>query len=412
MDTRIDMELLAPAGGFDQMKAAIRFGADAVYLATDRFGMRAKAANFTLAQLPGAVAYAHDRGVKVHVACNILMNPSDADELPAYFRALEAAGADALIVADLGAFMLAKEHAPGLELHVSTQASVANAQAACTWHALGAKRVVCAREMSLADIARMRADTPADLEIEAFVHGAMCMAVSGRCIISSYLTGRSANKGECTQPCRWSYRLEEETRPGQWFEVEEDGRGTHIFNAQDMCMVSHLRELADAGVSSIKIEGRNKKSFYVASVVGAYRRVLDGEDPSAVMPELEAIAHRPYGTGFYFGEARQAPLERNNIQTYRHVGDVLACEPLPSGFLLTVRCRNRFGEGGPLEILAPGVGGVPASVSNLVRVADENGEPLEDGPVPETVANRACNVYRFECDRAFPAGSYLRLPEA
>ena len=266
MEEQIDMELLAPAGGMEQLRAAVRFGADAVYLAADRFGMRARAANFRLDEIPAAVAFAHDHGVKVHVACNILMHPDDIDELPAFFRAMDAAGVDAFIIGDLGAFAVAGEVAPRVERHVSTQASVANAAAARVWHSLGASRVVCAREMSLADIARLRQDAPPDLEIEAFAHGAMCMAVSGRCLISSYLTGRSGNKGHCTQPCRWSYQLgtavsekfappeaptefllEEEKRPGEFFPIEENDRGTFIMNAKDMNMLAHLRELAPRG---------------------------------------------------------------------------------------------------------------------------------------------------------------------
>ena len=316
------MELLAPAGGMEQLRAAVAFGADAVYLAAERFGMRARAANFRMDEIPAAVAFAHEHGVKVHVTCNILMHPDDIDGLPAFFRALDAAGVDAFIIGDLGAFAVAGEVSPRVERHVSTQASVANAAAARVWHSLGASRVVCAREMSLTDIARLRQDAPPDLEIEAFAHGAMCMAVSGRCLISSYLTGRSGNKGHCTQPCRWSYQLgaaaptefaaekrptefllEEEKRPGEFFPIEEDDRGTFIMNAKDMNMLAHLRALADAGVNSIKIEGRNKKAFYVATVVGAYRRVLDGEPPEAVADELLAVSHRPYGTGFYFDEA-------------------------------------------------------------------------------------------------------------
>ena len=353
----IPMELLAPAGGMEQLRAAVRFGADAVYLAADRFGMRARAANFAMADIPAAVAFAHEHGVKVHVTCNILMHPDDIDRLPAFFRALDAAGVDAFIIGDLGAFAIAGEVAPRVERHVSTQASVANGAAARVWHSLGASRVVCAREMSLADIARLRQDAPPELEIEAFAHGAMCMAVSGRCLISSYLTGRSGNKGHCTQPCRWSYSLgtagtgvlaaenagagpvsenlhpvsefllEEEKRPGEFFPIEEDGRGTFIMNAKDLNMLAHLRALADAGVDSIKIEGRNKKAFYVATVVGAYRRVLDGEPPEAVAAELAAVSHRPYGTGFYFDEAEQACAYDGYEQETMHVADVVACAP-------------------------------------------------------------------------------------
>ena len=426
MDERIHMELLAPAGGMEQLRAAVQFGADAVYLAADRFGMRARAANFRLDEIPAAVAFAHDHGVKVHVTCNILMHPDDIDELPAFFRALDTAGVDAFIIGDLGAFAVAGEVAPRVERHVSTQASVANAATARVWHSLGASRVVCAREMSLADIARLRQDAPPDLEIEAFAHGAMCMAVSGRCLISSYLTGRSGNKGHCTQPCRWSYQLgtaafeefappeaptgfllEEEKRPGEFFPIEEDDRGTFIMNAKDMNMLAHLRELARAGVDSIKIEGRNKKAFYVASVVGAYRRVLDGEPPAAVADELLAVSHRPYGTGFYFSEAEQAPAYDGYEQETMHVADVAACR---DGFLY-VLCRNRFAEGDELEILAPHEPSRPLIVRDLYWLSifgpdnhDEDapataGEALSRATAADweaaAVANRSCNLYRI-----------------
>lgn len=421
------MELLAPAGGMEQLRAAVAFGADAVYLAAERFGMRARAANFRMDEIPAAVAFAHEHGVKVHVTCNILMHPDDIDGLPAFFRALDAAGVDAFIIGDLGAFAVAGEVSPRVERHVSTQASVANAAAARVWHSLGASRVVCAREMSLADIARLRQDAPPDLEIEAFAHGAMCMAVSGRCLISSYLTGRSGNKGHCTQPCRWSYQLEEEKRPGEFFPIEEDDRGTFIMNAKDLNMLAHLRVLADAGVDSIKIEGRNKKAFYVATVVGAYRRVLDGEPPEAVADELLAVSHRPYGTGFYFSEAEQATAYDGYEQETMHVADVVAsspCHPERSaqreveveGFpddpqYLYLLCRNRFAEGDELETL------VPHEPSRRLIVRDLHwlntfGPDNHDEDAPATVeealsratatdwepaaaANRSCNLYRI-----------------
>ena len=401
------MELLAPAGGMDQLRAAVAFGADAVYLAAERFGMRARAANFRMDEIPAAVAFAHEHGVKVHVTCNILMHPDDIDGLPAFFRALDAAGVDAFIIGDLGAFAVAGEVAPRVERHVSTQASVANAAAARVWHSLGASRVVCAREMSLADIARLRQEAPPDLEIEAFAHGAMCMAVSGRCLISSYLTGRSGNKGHCTQPCRWSYQLEEEKRPGEFFPIEEDDRGTFIMNAKDLNMLAHLRALADAGVDSIKIEGRNKQAFYVATVVGAYRRVLDGEPPEVVADELLAVSHRPYGTGFYFSEAEQATAYDGYEQETMHVADVVASE----GGFLYVLCRNRFAEGDELETL------VPHEPSRRLIVRDLHwlntfGPDNHDEDAPATVeealsratatdwepaaaANRSCNLYRI-----------------
>lgn len=453
------MELLAPAGGMEQLRAAVAFGADAVYLAADRFGMRARAANFALEDIPAAAAFAHERGVKVHVTCNILMHPDDIDGLPDFFRALDAAGVDAFIIGDLGAFAIAGEVAPRVERHVSTQASVANAAAARVWHSLGATRVVCAREMSLDDIRRLRQDAPPDLQIEAFAHGAMCMAVSGRCLISSYLTGRSGNKGHCTQPCRWSYQLgtsddskvaptgncreeggpkaspieglpgkdrcgefllEEEKRPGEFFPIEEDGRGTFIMNAKDLNMLAHLRDLADAGVDSIKIEGRNKKAFYVATVVGAYRRVLDGEAPEAVADELAAVSHRPYGTGFYFGEAEQAPAYDGYEQETMHVADVIGCDD----GRLHVLCRNRFAEGDQLEVLAPHEPTRTIAVRDLHWLGTfgpDNHD--EDAPAtPEEAlarataadweavacANRSCNVYRLAADAPVPPGSYLR----
>lgn len=425
MNERIHMELLAPAGGMEQLRAAVAFGADAVYLAAERFGMRARAANFRMDEIPAAVAFAHEHGVKVHVTCNILMHPDDIDGLPAFFRALDAAGVDAFIIGDLGAFAVAGEVAPRVERHVSTQASVANAAAARVWHSLGASRVVCAREMSLADIARLRQDAPPDLEIEAFAHGAMCMAVSGRCLISSYLTGRSGNKGHCTQPCRWSYQLEEEKRPGEFFPIEEDDRGAFIMNAKDLNMLAHLRELADAGVDSVKIEGRNKKAFYVATVVGAYRRVLDGEPPEAAADELLAVSHRPYGTGFYFSEAEQAPAYDGYEQETMHVADVVASslrhpernaqrevEGSPDDpQYLYLLCRNRFEEGDELEILAPHEPSRRLIVRDL-HWLNTFGPDNHDEDAPATVeealsratatdwepaaaANRSCNLYRI-----------------
>lgn len=408
------MELLAPAGGMEQLCAAVRFGADAVYLASDRFGMRARAANFALDDIPAAVACAHAGGARVHVAVNVLMHQSDVAQLPAYFEALDAAGVDAFIVGDLGAAALARKHAPRVALHVSTQASVANAEAARVWHdAVGASRVVCAREMSLDDIAAMRAALPRDMEIEAFAHGAQCMAVSGRCLISSYLTGRSGNKGHCTQPCRWSYTLEEEKRPGEHFPIGQDGRGTFIMNAKDLNMLAHLDALAAAGVDSIKIEGRNKKAFYVASVVNAYRQVLDGASIEQFAPELLAVSHRPYSTGFYFGEGEQAPDYDGYEQTCLHVADVVEVQPAPNGGVtVKARCRNRFAEGDEVEALSPHKSVVCAIVSGLTWLPD----PTDDGPAPApepvAVANRSCNLYRFSALPEFAhvsAGDFLRI---
>ena len=390
------MELLAPAGGIEQLRAAVRFGADAVDLASDRFGMRARAANFALEDIPAAVEIAHAAGVKVHVTANILMEQGDLAALPDYFRALDAAGVDAFIIGDLGAAAIARRVAPRVALHVSTQASVANSEAARVWYSLGASRVVCAREMSLGDIARMREDMPADMEIEAFAHGAMCMAVSGRCLISSYLTGRSGNRGHCTQPCRWSYTLEEEKRPGEHFPIEEDGRGTFIMNAKDMNMLAHLDALRAAGVDSIKIEGRNKKAFYVASVVNAYRQVLDGAPAADFAPELEAVSHRPYGTGFFFGEAEQAPDYDGYEQQAMHVADVVSSDA--GARTIVARCRNRFAEGDELEVLSPRVPVSCVVVRNLTWLPDPTESDPDPAPVPVPVANRSCGIYRFSVE--------------
>lgn len=409
------MELLAPAGGMEQLRAAVAFGADAVYVAAERFGMRARAANFTMEQLAEAVAFAHAQGVKVHVACNVLMMADDLPALPEYLRAVQAAGADALIVSDLGALAMARRHAPEVEVHASTQASVANAEAARVWHELGASRVVCAREMSLDDIARMRADAPPELAIEAFVHGAMCMAVSGRCLISAFLTGRSGNRGACSQSCRWNYTLEEELRPGEHFPIEETDRGTLIMNAKDLNMLAHLDALAAAGVDSIKIEGRNKKAFYVATVVGAYRRVLDGEPAEAVADELLAISHRPYCTGFYFGEAEQECVQEGYTKQTVHVADVVACEPLANGaFRVVARCRNRFCEHDAVEALAPRAPVQRLRVRQLSWLGEdasaEEGAALAlAGREPVACANRSCNLYAFEADAPVAPGAFLRM---
>lgn len=400
------MELLAPAGGFEQLHAALSFGADAVYLAAERFGMRARAANFAMSQLPDAVEAAHSCGAKVYVTCNVMMSQGDLAQLPPYLEAVDASGADALIVGDLGAFALARKHAPSCALHVSTQASVANSEAAKMWHSLGASRIVCAREMTLEDIAHMREEIPDGLQIEAFVHGAQCMAVSGRCLISSYLTGRSGNKGECTQPCRWNYTLEEEKRPGEHFPVDEDAGSTFIMNAKDLCMVEHLDALRDAGADSVKIEGRNKKAFYVATVVGAYRRALDGEPASAVRAELDAVSHRPYSEGFYFGNPRQACDYDGYEQETMHVADVVECVEGDGAalFRLVAKCRNRFEEGEALEVLSPHVAVRGLEVRNLKWLPEDS-----EGAEPVAVANRACDLYMLDSPFEVKPGSFLRV---
>ncbi len=321
------MELLAPAGGMEQLECAIHFGADAVYMAGRRYGMRKRASNFDDAGLAAAIELAHSHGVKAYITANTLMKDDDIVGLPSYFAILQDAGADAAIVSDMGALAICKRVAPKLELHLSTQASCMNAEAAKAYYDLGVRRVVVAREMSLSDIARMRKSIPDDLEIEAFVHGAMCMAYSGRCLMSDYMAGpqRGANSGHCTQPCRWKYTVVEETRPGEPIEIIEDGEASFIMSSTDMNMLSHLRELSEVGVDSIKIEGRAKGAYYVASAVNAYRHVLDGEDAQVWQAELETTSHRPYSTGFYFGAPGQNRGTKEYARDYQMVARVVAC---------------------------------------------------------------------------------------
>lgn len=399
MSNEKKIELLAPAGGPDQLRAAVNFGADAVYLAAEHFGMRAAAENFNAKTLVEGIKFAHDHNVKVYVTCNILMHDADIENLRAFVKQLSEAEADAVIVGDLGALATVREVAPNLDIHVSTQASVANTASAIEYAKMGAKRIILAREMSLKEIAGLRKNLDAagydKLDLEAFVHGAMCMSVSGRCLISSYLTGRSANKGACTQPCRWGYKLLEEKRDGQEFEIGEDGFGTYIMNSKDMNMLEHIDDLKAAGLSSIKIEGRNKKALYVATVVNAYRHVLDGEDAAKWSRELENVSHRPYSTGFYFGPAEQSPDYDGYEQNCVHVGDVLE-----DGKIL---CRNHFEEGETLEALIPGGDITSVKVQDLMWFPD-----AKSGGKPETVANRATEIYSFVTKTPLPPGTLLR----
>ena len=381
------MELLAPAGGKEQFEYAIRFGADAVYLACERFGMRKRASNFKVEDLPWVSAYAHERGVAVHVACNTVMHEDDLKGLPAYFEAVQKAGVDALIISDMGAFALAKRYAPEVDLHVSTQASVSNSAAALAWHELGARRVVCAREMSLADIAAMHADLPASLELEVFAHGSMCMSYSGRCIISDFLNGRPANGGHCTQPCRWEWKLEEPSRPGETFTLEEDERATYLFSSRDLNMLEHLKELEAAGVDSIKLEGRGRGAFYAATVTGAYRRVLDGEDPATVASELETISHHPYGTGFFFGPAHQAPYLRQSQSEWMWVAEVLGCEQVDEAAALG---DDEPGSGAAGAAVCADCGGIGAAARPACEGAPAAGEAPASNGAPAAGEVPAC----------------------
>lgn len=412
-------ELLAPAGGWEQLRYAINFGADAVYCATDRFGLRQRADNFSLEDIVAASTFAHESEVDIFVTCNAYMNAEDLKSLPAYLETFEEAKVDALIISDMGAFRLARKYAPQVALHVSTQASCSNAEAALAWYELGARRVVCAREMSLSDIRVMREALPDDMEMEVFVHGAMCMAISGRCLISDYMTGRSANRGHCTQPCRWEYTLEEASRPGELFFAEEDERGTYLMNSKDLCMLEHVDDLIATGVDSLKIEGRNKKAFYVATVVNAYRQVLDGAPPARFLAELNTISHRPYSTGFFYGFAEQDVDKGDSGQIYDWVAEVLEA---PVEGRVKVACRNRFYEGDTLEILSPhtfysggdvaeadvaGCGEGEDAPSLVVR--DLRLEFAGGGYESTKTANRAMDTYSFYTDHQLRPSDILRV---
>lgn len=391
-------ELLAPAGGMEQLFYALHFGADAVYLACDKFGLRQRASNFSLEELPEAVALAHEYGARVHVTLNAYAHNADLETLPAYVSAIATAGVDAVIVSDLGVLSVVRNVAPDLEIHVSTQASVSNSAAARMWYELGARRVVCAREMSLAEITQLKREIPADMEVEVFVHGAMCMAISGRCLISDFMADRHANQGHCVQPCRWEYHLSEPSRPGQTFPIEEDSHGTHIMNSKDLNMLDHIDDLVVAGVDSIKIEGRVKKAFYVATVVNAYRQVLDGADPAVWQPELDTISHRPYHTGFFYGPASQSFEEDVYVQRCDWVAEVRedTSDEEPKNVL--VRCRNRFYEGDTLEVLSPHAPVRTVVVTNLAEVFegfDEVGSPIVT-KMPCDTASKAMGLYSFE----------------
>ena len=355
---------------------AVLYGADAVYLAGRRFGMRTAEVSFSDEELAEAVRFAHSRGVKVYVTCNTLPREDELRELPGYLEYLQDIGVDALIIADLGVMDLAKRHAPKLKRHVSTQFGVINSAAANALFELGADTVVLARETPLEDIRRIREHTPKELRLEAFVHGAMCVSFSGRCLLSNYMTGRDANRGQCAQPCRWKYYLVEETRPGQFFEISEDG-GTHIMNSKDLCMIEHLPELIDAGVSSFKIEGRTKSAYYTAVVTNAYRHALDaakaGEplDPAWV-EETEMLSHRPYTTGFFYGEPGQHYQEGMFLRKADVVAVVKDCAE-DGAALLTQ--RNKFASGDALELLCPGQKPIPFTAGELT---DGDGQPITD----------------------------------
>ena len=375
-------ELLAPAGDMERLKMSVLYGADAVYLAGTSFGMRSFAGNFSPQELPEAVRFAHDRGVKVHVAVNTMPRGDELAALPAHLEQLEACGVDALIVADLGVFRAAQAYAPHCERHVSTQVSVANSACANAWYELGAKRVVLARELSLEEIAEIRRSTPKELELETFAHGAMCVSYSGRCLLSNYMTGRDSNRGACAQPCRYRYALMEEKRPGEYFPVFEDEKGTYIMNSRDMCMIDHLDDLIAAGVDCLKLEGRAKSAYYAAIVTGAYRHVLDdvfaGRAPDPVWrDEVEKISHRHYSTGFFYGEPGQYCQSSRYFREYQVVAVVTGCT---DDGLAALSLRNKFSEGDELELVGPDLRPFTVTASELT---DIDGVPVKEVRTPQ-----------------------------
>lgn len=396
----ITAELLAPAGNLECLQTVLTYGADAVYLAGQEFGMRTASKNFSNEQLQQAVQAAHAKNVPVYVTCNTLPRNEELDRLPAFLEAVQATGADAIIVADFGVMNLVKQYAPKVDIHISTQAGIVNYAMANALYDMGAKRVVLARELTLEDIAQIRAKAPADLEIEAFVHGAMCMAFSGRCLLSSYLNGRDANRGDCSQPCRWQYALVEKKRPGEYMDITEDERGSYIFNSRDMCMIEHIPQLLDAGVTSLKIEGRAKSAYYAAVTVNAYRHALDAALQKQPLPdwvprELDKISHRPYSTGFYLGsEPGQECRSGGYVREY----DVIAvCKGMQNG-MLVLEQRNRFFAGDIADVLQPGQPPFEICLRDLYD-AERNAI---------TAAPHATMTVLANCDRAVQPGAILR----
>ena len=393
-------ELLAPAGDMEKLNMAVRYGADAVYLAGTSFGMRSFAGNFTPEELRQAVAFAHAHGVKTHVTVNTLARNDELPALPAHLELLNDCGVDALILADLGAFRLAEQYAPRCERHVSTQVSVTNYNTANAWFDLGAKRVVLARELYLDEIAEIRRRTDPALELEVFAHGAMCVSWSGRCLLSNYMTGRDSQRGACAQPCRYQYALMEEKRPGEYFPVFEDEKGTFIMNSRDMCMIDHLDDLMSVGVDCLKIEGRAKSAYYAAIVTGAYRHVLD--DLAAGRPvdkvwrdEVEKISHRHYSTGFFYGQPGQFYADARYIRDWQVAAIVTACDETG---LATLSLRNKFAAGDEIEVVGPDL--KPFSVT-APTFSTPDGTSLSEVRTPQM-------VFRMQLPRPVPACSIVR----
>ena len=379
---------------------SVLYGADAVYLAGTDFGMRAFAGNFTPEELPEAVAFAHRHGVRVHCTINTMPRNEEIARLPEHLERLADAGVDALIVADLGAFTMAGKYASRCQRHISTQASICNYETARAWYDLGASRVILARELSLNEIRTIREKTPEDLEIEAFVHGAMCVSYSGRCLLSNYMTGRDSSRGACAQPCRYQYALVEEKRPGEYFPIGEDAGGAFILNSRDMCMIDHVPELMDAGLDSLKIEGRAKSAYYAAIVTAAYRHAIDaaraGEPLDPVWrAEVDKVSHRPYSTGFWFGPPGQYTGDARYIRRWQVVAVVESCDGEGNAVL---SLRNKFAAGDELELIGPGLDPLAFRVP---RMTDLEGAPLREPRTPQM-------RFSMRLPRPAPALSILR----
>ena len=397
---REKIELLAPAGDMERLKMAVAYGADAVYLAGTAFGMRAFAGNFAEEELYRAVAYCRAHGVDTHVTINTMPRCDEVKQLPRWLETLEDAGVSAVIVADLGAFRLAQKYAPHVQKHISTQASICNYETANAWYDLGASRVILAREVPLADIREIRAKTPRELEIEAFVHGAMCVSYSGRCLLSNYMTGRDSSRGACAQPCRYQYYLMEEKRPGEYFPVFEDEKGTYIMNSRDMCMIDHVGELMNIGLDSFKIEGRAKSAYYAAIVTGAYRHAIDAAwEGRPLEPiwrsEVDKVSHRHYSTGFWYGQPGQFYEDARYIRDWQVCAIVEDCDG--SG-LATLSLRNKFAAGDQVELVGPDT--EPFSfVAPVMETLD--GLPLREPKTPQM-------KFKLRLDRQVPPLSILR----
>ena len=399
-------ELLAPSGDLTRLKAAVDYGADAVYLAGEEFGMRTAATNFGEEDLKLGIEYAHSHGVKVHITCNTIPHNAEMARLPAFLETLQDLGADAIIASDIGTMGLVKKYAPSCDLHISVQSGICNYETARAFYDFGAKRVVLARELSLDEIAEIRAKTPMDLEIEAFAHGAMCVSFSARCLLSSYMTGRDANRGDCAQSCRWSYSLMEEKRPGQYFDITETDKGTYILNANDMCMAEYLDKMTAAGVDSIKLEGRAKSHYYTAVVTNAYRGALDSmknatqgnwKCPEWVLEELNKISHRTYSTGFYLGQPQ-------NSQTYENAGYVrdYAVAAIVDGYedgCITATLKNKFLIGQEFDCLEPKAKPFTVKATELF---DGKGNAIDSAPHPMM-------TIKIPFERPVKKGSLLRM---